>query len=195
MDPIQDGFFGGFWRCMDPWDKVRSGLLEELFERFSPMAFSIGMSILKSREDAEDLVQDLFAHKVPALLRDRPGLTPEEFGRILAAAARNLSIDRYRRRRRFPESTLDPEAHSCNPGDPGEPADPESALASHLKDLQPAYLEVLTLKYLFRLTWEEVATRLGLSQSGARKRAGLARKEILARRDDRGENAIRKEDA
>jgi RNA polymerase sigma-70 factor (ECF subfamily) len=156
--------------------------LEEIFERFSPMAFSIGMAILKSREDAEDLVQDLFAHKAPSLLRERPDLSREELGRVLAAAARNLCIDRYRRRRRFPESELDPELHAAESEAGLDPADEPEAL---LRDLRPAYREVLTLKYLWQLTWEEVATRLGLSQAGARKRADLARKEILARRPDR----------
>jgi RNA polymerase sigma-70 factor (ECF subfamily) len=147
------------------------------------MAFSIGMSILKTREDAEDLVQDLFAHKVPALLKERPDLTQEELGRVLAVAARNLCIDRYRRKRRFPETELDPEIHNPGTGTDteGAIADPETLLA----DLQPRYREVLTLKYLFQLTWEEVASRLGLSLAGARKRADQARKDVLARHPDR----------
>jgi RNA polymerase sigma factor (sigma-70 family) len=142
------------------------------------MVFSIGLSILKTREDAEDLVQDMFAHKVPALLQDRPELTLEELGRVLAVAARNLCIDRYRRRRRFPESELDPEMHEA--GTSAEP-DPEREPDALMRDLRPTYREVLTMKYLWQLTWEEVATRLGISQAGARKRADLARKEILAR--------------
>ncbi|MDB5048596.1 MAG: hypothetical protein JWO30_1667 [Fibrobacteres bacterium] len=152
--------------------------------RFSPMAFSIGLSILKTREDAEDLVQDLFAHKVPALLRERPDLTQEELGRVLAVAARNLCIDRYRRKRRFPETELDPEMQGPGTGtdtEGGEIGNPETLLA----DLKPKYREVLTLKYLWAMTWEEVAARLGISQAGARKRADLARKDILANHPDR----------
>lgn len=147
------------------------------------MAFSIGLSILKTREDAEDLVQDLFAHKVPALLRERPDLTQEELGRVLAVAARNLCIDRYRRKRRFPEVEIDPEIHSPGTGtDTEDIADNPETL---MQDLKPKYREVLTLKYLWQLTWEEVAERLGISQAGARKRADLARKEILAKHPDR----------
>jgi RNA polymerase sigma factor (sigma-70 family) len=148
------------------------------------MAFSIGLSILKTREDAEDLVQDLFAHKVPAILKERPDLTQEELGRVLAVTARNLCIDRYRRKRRFPETELDPEIHNPGAGtdtEDDEPGNPGLLLA----DLKPRYREVLTLKYLFQLTWEEVASRLGLSPAGARKRADLARKDILAKHPDR----------
>jgi RNA polymerase sigma-70 factor (ECF subfamily) len=164
--------------------QVWSEILEEIFMRFSPMAFSIGLSILKTREDAEDLVQDLFAHKVPALLKERPDLTREELGRVLAVAARNLCIDRYRRRRRFPETELDPEQHAAGAGtdtEGGESGNPEALM----EDLRPKYREVLTLKYLWQLTWEEVAERLGISQAGARKRADMARKEILARHPHR----------
>lgn len=143
------------------------------------MVFSIGLTILKTREDAEDLVQDMFAHKVPALLRDRPELSREELGRVLAVAARNLCIDRYRRRRRFPESELDPEMHAYADAESGSEADRDPDAL--MRDLRPTYREVLTLKYLWQLTWEETASRLGLSQAGARKRADLARKEILAR--------------
>jgi len=142
------------------------------------MVFSIGLAILKTREDAEDLVQDMFAHKVPALLSERPDLTLEELGRVLAVSARNLCIDRYRRRRRFPETELDSEAHAAgSEAESGDDRDPDALM----KDLRPTYREVLTLKYLWQLTWEEVAARLGISPAGARKRADLARKEILAR--------------
>lgn len=152
--------------------------LEELFERFSPMVFSIGLNILKSREDAEDVVQDIFAHKVPALLARQPALTREELGRILAVAARNLCIDRYRRCRRFPQTELDPETGPAAGHD--EESDPEAELAPLMESLTPRYREVLTLKYLLEMTWEEVAVRLGLSQAGARKRALQAR-QALAR--------------
>jgi RNA polymerase sigma-70 factor (ECF subfamily) len=150
--------------------------------RFSPMVFSIGLSILKTREDAEDLVQDVFAHKVPALLRERPDLSREELGRLLAASARNLCIDRYRRKRRFPETELDPEMHPATGGMGADPEELRRAEADRLLEgLKPTYREVLTLKYLWALTWDEVAARLGISQAGARKRADLARKEILSR--------------
>ena len=68
------------------------------------MVFSIGISILKSREDAEDVVQDVFTHKVPALLVSKPGLNVDEMGRMLSVIAKNLCIDQYRRRRRFPDT-------------------------------------------------------------------------------------------
>jgi RNA polymerase sigma-70 factor (ECF subfamily) len=143
------------------------------------MVFSIGLKVLKSREDAEDVVQDIFAHKVGPMLEQNPGLGPDEMGRYLAVMTRNLCIDRYRRKRRFPESELDPEVHGA-PGE--EPEDADKELAPLLESLEPRYKEVLTLKYLMELTWEEVAERLGLSQAGARKRADLAKKALAGSR-------------
>ena len=155
------------------------------------MVFSIGLRILKTREDAEDVVQDVFAHKAPLLLEQNPSASREELGRLLAATARNLCIDRYRRRRRFPESALDEACEPAAPVDSGDDAPAE--LASLLESLTPRYREVLTLKYLLELTWDEVASRLGLSTAGARKRAGLARKALAESQaaSERGEGRRR----
>lgn len=145
------------------------------------MVYAIGMNVLKSREDAEDVVQDIFAHKVPAMLGQNPGMGREEMGRYLAVITKNLCIDRYRRRRRFPHMELDPETTS----QPEEEADPAPEVAALLESLEPRYREVLTLKYLLEMTWEEVAARLGLSNAGARKRADLAKQALAAGRSAR----------
>jgi RNA polymerase sigma factor (sigma-70 family) len=142
------------------------------------MVFAIGVNILKSREDAEDVVQDIFAHKVGPLLEQNPGMGREEMGRYLAVMARNLCIDRYRRRRRFPETELDPEI-GIAAGSAEEDGDAKE-LAPLLESLEPRYKDVLTLKYLLELTWDEVAVRLGLSHAGARKRADLAKRALAA---------------
>ena len=132
------------------------------------MVFSIALRILKSREEAEDVVQDLFAYKIPDLQTGPGG--PEDMGRYLAKMARNLAIDRYRRRRRFPQVELEPE--SLEGGLPEHDEDAEiKELERRMDALLPRYREVLTLKYLWEMTWQEVAERLGISQAGARKRA------------------------
>jgi RNA polymerase sigma-70 factor (ECF subfamily) len=143
------------------------------------MVFAIGVNILKSREDAEDVVQDIFAHKVRPLLEQNPGMGREEMGRYLAVMARNLCIDRYRRRRRFPETELDPEIGLA--AGPADDEDGARELAPLLESLEPRYKEVLTLKYLLEMTWDEVAATLGLSQAGARKRADLAKKALVGK--------------
>lgn len=139
------------------------------------------MKILKSREDAEDVVQDIFAHKVPALLISHPELNSEEMGRMLSVITKNLCIDRYRKRKRFPESELVLETMGGTGTDSEalEAKEPEAELEGLLAELTPRFREVLTLKYLWDLTWEEVAGRLGLSHAGARKRAGLAKKAMV----------------
>jgi RNA polymerase sigma-70 factor, ECF subfamily len=155
------------------------------------MVFSIGLSVLKSREDAEDVVQDLFAHKMPALLESHPGLNPEEMGRMLAVITKNMCIDRYRRRRRFPETELDPEMIMVG-GAGGTGTDTEAPeygeatkdLEKLMEDLTPRHREVLTLKYIWDMTWEEVATRLGLSHAGARKRADQAKAVLIKKRQE-----------
>ncbi len=92
-------------------------VLKELFVRFSPLVFSVSLAVLKSREEAEDVVQDVFTHKVPGILEEQGHLSPEQWGRLLAVVARNLSIDRYRRQRRFPAEEFDEAAHTQEHGD------------------------------------------------------------------------------
>lgn len=153
------------------------------------MVFAIGLNILKSREDAEDVVQDIFAHKVPALLINQPGLNPEELGRMLSVITKNLCIDRYRRRRRFPETELNLDFEGGTGTDSEAQSEFETGkeLESLMQELTPRFREVLTLKYLWDMTWEEVAGRLGLSHAGARKRAGLAKKALAEKHVERNQ--------
>jgi RNA polymerase sigma factor (sigma-70 family) len=153
--------------------------------RYSPMVFSIGLAVLKSREDAEDVVQDLFAHKLTGILEAHPGMNPEELGRMLSVVARNMCIDRYRRKRRFPETELDPEFGGSGTDTESDDDSTARELQGLMKELTPRYREVLTLKYLWDLTWEEVAVRLGMSHAGARKRADQAKKALAQRHSQR----------
>jgi RNA polymerase sigma factor (sigma-70 family) len=145
-------------------------ILEEVFNKLSPVAFSVSLAILKSREEAEDVVQELFLHKIPGLMRKHPGITMEELGRLLAVTARNHAIDVYRRNKR--SVTLN---HQHVAGMNGASAAENGFdLKRVLEQLEPRYREVLTFKYVWGLTWHEVAEKIGLSVQGVRKRADKA---------------------
>lgn len=149
--------------------------LKAEFIRFSPMVFSVALRILKSKEDAEDVVQEVFTHKLPRLLAEGGSggeLLPENLGPLLARVARNQAIDLYRRRKHFVGEEPDDNRSDDRPDNPFARVD---AMEATLADLEPHYREVLTLKYLLRLGWVEVAERLGLSVQGARKRAEKAK--------------------
>jgi RNA polymerase sigma-70 factor (ECF subfamily) len=147
--------------------------LETVFNRLSPVVFSVSLSILKSREEAEDVVQDIFVHKVPSILAKKPEMSLEELARLLVVTVKNLSIDVYRRRKK--SVALDREDLVRDTG-PGQGPDNGLDLKRAMEGLEPSYREVLTFKYLWGMTWQEVAQKIGLSIQGVRKRADNALK-------------------
>jgi RNA polymerase sigma factor (sigma-70 family) len=145
--------------------------LEEVFNKLSPLIFSVSVNILKSREEAQDVVQDIFLNKIPGILSKDPDITWDELSRLLAVTTRNYSIDIYRRQKKqTPWQDFNEGSTERGQQEHAHPIDYKRAMGS----LEPKYQEVLTLKYMWSLTWEEVGSRLGLSVQGARKRAARA---------------------
>lgn len=159
--------------------------LKAEFIRFSPMVYSVALRILKSKEDAEDVVQEVFTHKLPRILAEGESggaQLPENLGPLLARVAKNQAIDVYRRRKHFVAAeSLDQGVDEAVDERPDNPFARVDAMEMTLAELEPQHREVLTLKYLLRLGWEEVASRLGLSVQGARKRAEKAKGHLRER--------------
>ncbi len=142
--------------------------------QFSPLAFSVSVSVLHSREEAEDVVQELFLNRVPKMIDRYSDVSPEEMGRIIARSAKNLSIDMFRKKRRYPEQQIGETDAVTQVENPAET--PE--VTTLLNAVNETDREVLTLKYLNKLTWTQVAETLGLSEVGSRKRGRIALERI-----------------
>jgi RNA polymerase sigma-70 factor (ECF subfamily) len=146
-------------------------ILEQVFNKLSPVAFTVSLAILKSREEAEDAVQEIFLNKIPGILHKNPNIPMEELSRLLVVTTRNYSIDVYRRRKKM--VSLDDERQKRNPNQSSH-VENELDLKRIMEQLEPRYREVLTLKYVWGLTWQEVSEKIGLSVQGVRKRADKA---------------------
>jgi RNA polymerase sigma-70 factor (ECF subfamily) len=73
------------------------GAMAEIFDRYSGMAFSVAMRVLRDPSQAEDVMQDVFFR-----LWQNPGAFTSERGSLggwLAVVVRNRAIDIVRRRR------------------------------------------------------------------------------------------------
>ena len=137
----------------------------QLYRRYARMVHGILLSRVRPAE-VEDLVQDVFLRALPRLrgLRDTA-----RFGAWLAAIARNIATDYYRR-------------SQTQPAAPGDAADPDEQPAKSsisgtseaaeilacIRGLPEAYRETLILRLVEGMTGPEIAARTGLSPGSVR---------------------------
>ena len=138
--------------------------------------YRVAFYILEDEAEAEDAVQELFLK----LWSGRDALddirNPKGYGlRVL----RNLCLDRIRRSRKMetPEALPEPEW----PGRQDEAVDQKERLAKVLaavKSLPDRQREVLTLRTLDGLSYEEIAEHTGLNQLTLRVLLSQARRKL-----------------
>jgi RNA polymerase sigma-70 factor (ECF subfamily) len=131
---------------------------------------------VRNRDDAEDVLQDVFLKihdQLPRL---------EDSARLHAwvyQITRNAIVDYYRRRGRAPEHT-DTFPDDLAAADPAPDVTDEVAawLVPMIDALPPAYRDALRLSEVQGLTQQETATRLGISLSGAKSRVQRGRDKL-----------------
>jgi len=149
--------------------EARNGSQEafrELVERFERPVFGLIVRIVRRAEEAEDLAQETFLKAHRALARFDPS---RKFSSWLFKIAHNTALDALRR---AGETTLSLDAPPRD-GDeaPEPPADPSAedpfaraagrdlgrALEAAIHRLRPEYREVLLLRFVEELSYEEIA--------------------------------------
>ena len=130
--------------------------------------FAVAYSILQSREEAEDAVQDSLvkAWKTRWRVRD-----PEKFPAWLATIARHKSHDVFRKRRTVPLSEqliepVEPEPTNTPPLD--------QQLHSALAALPELHRAALTLRYFEEMDYRTIENTLGLTNGALRGILGRA---------------------
>lgn len=158
--------------------------LEEEFERrvveSSTLAFRVAYSVLRQRQDAEDVAQDAFvkAYRGFSRLRDR-----ERFRAWLVRITWRLALDRQRgeRRRTAREEATEPPA-SRGGADADLVARERSALLWSAIDALPDKLRVaVVLANIEGHDIEEVARLLALPTGTVKSRLSLARQKLKER--------------
>jgi len=130
---------------------------EELYRRFSPMVHGILLGKV-SKQDAEDLVQDVFL----IVLRQLPTLREAAaFPGWLAAIARNRANDHHRR------SVATTEVPDNLASERSVDAEALAALAA-IRSLPESYRVPLILRLVEGMTGEEIAERTGLTYGSVR---------------------------
>jgi len=158
--------------------------LAALVETYSSLLFRVAHSVLRSRAEAEDVVQDVFVR----VLEHRPLLTAVRDMRVwLVRVAWNLAIDRRRRIRpeQFDEGFAESLVARNLPAD--EALNEAQRLRSVLRELErlpKAERDVLLLSVVEELGTPEMAEVLGRSESAVRALLFRARTRLRERLEE-----------
>src|SRR6202453_4824580 len=153
----------------------------ELVEAYSTLLFRIAHSVLRSRTEAEDVVQDVFIR----VLEHRLSLSTVRDMRVwLVRIAWNLALDRKRRKRpeQLDEIFAKSLASATIPADAAmEEAQRYQSALREVERLPKAERHVLLLSALEELSTVEIAVVLGRSESGVRALLSRARARLRER--------------
>ncbi|MEO8198065.1 MAG: sigma-70 family RNA polymerase sigma factor [Thermoanaerobaculia bacterium] len=163
--------------------RVRDGevaLLGELFERHHQRLFHFFLRLARSRQAAEDLVQEVFVR----MLKYRHTFRSEsEFVPWMFTLARNAATDLYRARpKELPQEPDAPEpaADLPHPIAGLERAEQAGKLRRALARLDPAKREILLLARFSELKYDRIAAQYGISEGAVKVRVHRAMKELRA---------------
>ena len=165
----------------------------ELVSRYQARLYNAAVRLVDSPDDAADVVQDAFLNAYQSLHAFKGDA---EFFTWLYRIAFNGAISLKRKKR--PTGSLDAASgdHGFEPTDPSdyvrtghalERTEEETLLHAALARLSPEHREVLTMKDLDGLRYEEIAEVLGVPVGTVRSRLHRARlelRELLAPLDD-----------
>jgi len=147
-------------------------LVAELYQRYAPGLFAYLRQQTRSREDAEDMLVDIFLAALEYELLAE--LDEKQQVAWLWRVARNKVIDLFRRSRRrqsialeivaetlYQDETLDPELLALQ-------QDEYALLHQHVQSLSALQQETLRLRFADNLRCAEIATRIGKREGTVR---------------------------
>ena len=146
--------------------KLRSGdpgALEDLYDRYTPLLYSVAMRILRSATDAEDAVQQAWVQVWKSAGRYEPKRGPVAAWLLTVTRTRALDLYRSLSSRKRAEGQVDPEPVNA-PADPLGSATQgqlSERVRTALGSLPIQQRQVIEIAYFEGLSQTEVATRLG----------------------------------
>ena len=161
---------------------------EAIVNQFAPMVFRLISRFFRTREDVEDLAQDVFLKLFARVDQIRPD---ENFPGWLARVTVNTCYDelRKKRRRKVALETYGPMIATETPGISPEP-DKFGKIRRALEALDPKFKVPLVLKEVEEMSVEEIAQTMGITQTNVKVRLFRARKKLASILDDAEGNPI-----
>lgn len=129
---------------------------ETLYKKYNKLVYRIAFTILKNKEDSEDIVQAVFS-KIYSLPKDK--LPIDNIASWIYSVTKNEAISLYRKRKNTVDlDTIYEIADSDNEINRIVDQDRYNRILSRLNDKEK---EIVSLKILTNLTFEEIAKILG----------------------------------
>ena len=166
---------------------VQSHLMRDLFEENARRIYALARRMIGDHEEALDVTQETFLRAVRHRRQLKPGLNISGW---LIRVARNLCIDRLRARRKQRAASLDAVGAGQIADDSAgqEPAarfiaaERQEQLEAALERLAPEHREILILRDIMDLSYQQVAETLdvplGTVMSRLHRARAMLRKEL-----------------
>jgi RNA polymerase sigma-70 factor (ECF subfamily) len=168
-------------RCLERENDAWS----EIVARYRRRVFHIAYKFTSKHDQAEDLTQDIFVKLLRSLDKFH---RDADFGTWLTSVARHYCIDHYRAAKREREVLVEDlvafdhaPAASGNPHRALEERDSKTLLRRGLDQLPAKLREAVVLRDLQGLTYQEMASRLGLPEGTVKSRINRGREELARR--------------
>ena len=151
---------------------------ETIVNQFAPMVFRLISRFFRTREDVEDLAQEVFLKLFARIDQVRPD---ENFPGWLARVAVNTCYDELRKRRRRKEAieTYGPTIVTETPAARPEP-EKLGQIRLALEELDPKFKVPLILKEVEEMSVQEIAQTMGITQTNVKVRLFRARKKLAS---------------
>ena len=189
MNPAARSTQGG--GAEDETDLVRASqegdaaAFTEIVRRYQRAVVRVAYALTRNTSDADDLAQETFVRAYQAIGRFRVG---EPLYPWLARIATNLAFSLFRRRRRRPETPLEPLVEAGQQwaveDDPAQRVQ-ERERARHLQaafaEVKPEHQAILALRVVEEQSYEVIADTLGVPVGTVMSRLSRARAELRAR--------------
>lgn len=145
-----------FHVCMKSIKNGDKSALRVIYEEYAGYIYSIVLQVVNNREDAEDVTSEFFIKLWKLADNYRSGKGHRAW---LATIARNMAIDLLRKNKReiLTEDFTDSYSENASPDDVEGQVVSDVSLKEALNILKPAEREIVNLKIMGELTFQEIA--------------------------------------
>ncbi len=164
-------------------DEVLRTQLEEIYYLYRKELWYVAYDILNDEYEAEDVVQTALL-KMARYLEKKVDVKCNKIKALIVIIVRNIAINIYRQRKTYRTVDFDSLAFDLSSDDEAIPEihvlrlDQIHYVSKKLNEIKPEYADILTLRYEYEYTNEEISKMLDIEEGNARVRLMRARRAL-----------------